>query len=133
MMDWRQWIWDQLTGYASLIAIVPVDQMYGAGAVEGIPAEKPFVILRFEDHVPELMEGESEAAHSQNLTVWAHDLPGSYARIDTILGLILSALTGQVSEQSAIACVTQGSSGDLADDSYGTITRNASFRLLGGS
>jgi hypothetical protein len=76
----------------------------------------------------ELAEG---VAHSQNAELWAHDQPGSYARIDAILAAVRGALVGQVALPGAVACRWQGDSQDLADDGLGTITRNSAFRLVG--
>lgn len=76
----------------------------------------------------ELAEG---VAHSQNAQIWAHDQPGSYQRIDSLLAAVRAALVGPVALPGAIACRWQGDSQDLADDGLGTITRNSAFVFIG--
>jgi hypothetical protein len=127
--DWRLWAWDQLTTDVPLTTLLPAAQMHGAGDLTGQPSVRPFLVVTFTSKVPELNDGETPVSHSQVLTVWVHDEPGSYSQIDSIIELVRAALIGD----SARICVWTGDSGDLADDTYATITRNSTYRLVGGS
>lgn len=127
-MNWRQWIYQSLTANGSITAIVPASRIFSSGALTGRIDANPFLVIRMMPSNMELSEG---VAHSQNVAVWAHDQPGSYQRIDTLLGLVRATLVGQVASPGAIACRWQGDSQDLADDGLGTITRNSAFLCVG--
>lgn len=133
MMDWRKWTYERLLATPALLAVVPAEQIYGAGALTGDPKKKPFVTLMFGIKTPELMDGDVVAAYSQDFTLWAYDDAGTYETIDNILTLARTALVGQVVAPSAIGCVWQSDSGDLADDTYAALTKNSSYRLVGGN
>lgn len=128
-MDWRQWLFDQLT--AALVTPEIVDAVYAAGAVPANPSARPFIVIALGEETSDLQDGFQTAASSQASTLWIHDNPGSYGRIDRILKLVRSVIAGQVSEEGAIACVWQGDSGELSDDVYNTIVRTGSYRLVG--
>ena len=127
-MNWRQWIYQKLTADPAVIAIVPAARIYSAGALTGRVNTNPFLVIRMMPVNRELAEG---VAHSQNVAIWAHDQPGSYARIDALLGAVRASLVGQVALPGAVACRWQGDSQDLADDGLGTITRNSAFVCMG--
>lgn len=125
-MDWRTWIHQTLIGAVPVTTLVPAARIFGSGSVQGVPKDKPFIILTFGARVAPI-----PTAHRQTVTVWVHDEPGDYLRIDQILAEIRSVLEGQVSSAGAIGCRWSGDSTDLADDAYGTITRNSSYDLVG--
>lgn len=128
-MDWRSWTHGRLTDVAAvdLHALIPAANIFGAGSLEGSPAVKPFIMQRFGPKVRRIPEGP----YSRTVSIWVHDVPGDYLRIESALGLIRPLLEGQVAEAGAISCEWAGDSGDLADDGYGTITRYTSFTLVG--
>lgn len=127
-MNWRQWIYTTLSAAGPVTAIVPSVRIISSGALTGRPNATPFLVVRVMPLTRELAEG---VAHSQNAEIWAHDQPGSYARIDNVLAAVRAALVGQVALPGAVACRWQGDSGDLADDGLGTISRNSAFRCIG--
>lgn len=126
-MDWRTWAYQTLTEDPRWVIDGNAIATFGAGSLTSTPDDKPFVVLRFGVTIEAAVPGTDYT----DLQVWAHDDPGTYMRIGTILALAKSILVGQVAEVGAIACRWQGDSGDLADDGLGTITRNSSFRLVG--
>lgn len=127
-MNWRQWIFQTLSANGAVIAQVPANRIFSGGALTGREGTTPFIVIRLLSMNMELSEG---TAHSQTAEIWAHDKPGSYGRIDSILAAVRAALVGQVALSGGIACRWQGDSTDFADDDLGTITRNSAFRCVG--
>lgn len=125
--DWRTWIYGKVSNDSGVLALVPKASIYGSGSLEGSPASKPFLILSFDPEVPGPFPGSTE----RSALVWAHDVPGDYLAIDAVLSAVRAALVGQVPSQHAIGCRWSGDSQDLADESLGTITRNATFTMNG--
>ncbi len=94
------------------------------------PQVRPFVQLRWGTNNPGL-----DVVTRRFLTIWVHDEPGDYSRIDRIvfrLRQILPLLEGTVNgSQSILAVEWTGDSEDLTDDGHQTIARTASFELVG--
>lgn len=130
-MDWRTYIYDTLRNNASFALLVPVGSLYGSGALQGAPAAKPFVVLRFGVERPLLKDGFNPVATGQFLTVYVHDNPGDFLRINQILAAVRVALVGQVIGPGGICVEWLGDSDDLADDVYKTNMRNGEYQLLG--
>lgn len=69
--------------------------------------------------------------------LWIHDRGANYDPIDAALSAVYGTLDGaeHVSEQGGSAELIQatwtGTSGDLYDPGFRTITKNASYRLIG--
>jgi hypothetical protein len=125
-MDWRSWLYHKLSGSAGITILVPEENILPAGRLSEPPSVKPFIVLRLDPATYEFAD-----VMSQGATIWVHDEPGSYLRIDAIIEAIHAALNGQVAEPKAIAAVWQGDSLDMSDDSYKTILRTTSYRLVG--
>lgn len=131
-MDWRTWAYNRLWNSAPITSIVPQDFIFGSGSMLGVPAIKPFLVIAFGPENPEVRDGDLPAATSRQMTLYAHDEPGDYSRIETILRLCRVALCGPVADGvGGILVEWQGDSIDLADDAFKTIMRSAEFRLLG--
>ena len=128
-MEWRSWVRDRLLGHAPFVALVPAESVHGAGSLNGRPDNIPFVVLR----LGPLTREPGGFAQWRELTVWAHDEPGGYLRIDEVLAEARVALETPVNEPGAVLVEWQGGSPDLADDGYNTITKNDSYRLVEGA
>jgi diadenosine tetraphosphatase ApaH/serine/threonine PP2A family protein phosphatase len=131
MMNWREWVFNRLSQNSTFTSIVPIESIYGSGSIEQTPSQKPFIVLTFGVEQVELSDGEQPSATSQYFTLWAHDNPGDYQRLDQILSASRMALVGPVVGAGAICAKWMGDSGDIADDTYGTIVRNSEYRLVG--
>lgn len=130
-MDWRTWVYDKLRLNAPLLLLVPVGSIYGAGSLQGVPANKPFVVINFGPESPMLKDGFSPVATGQFATVYVHDSPGDFLRINQILNAIREALIGQVVGVGGICAEWLGDSADLADDVYKTNMRNGEYKFIG--
>lgn len=108
---------------------LPVDATYQANAVE-TPQIRPFIVIRWEDRTRVF-----GTRGFDQVTVWVHDEPGDYTRIDRMLERIKAVLQSAIHVQgSDNRILTQvdwvGDSGDLYDDGWATITKNAGFRVV---
>ncbi len=122
-MNWNRIIYQWLTTDPELTAVVPVDSFYVW--LDGPPANRPFVVLRFGAETPTVVRGTD-----QGLTTWAHDDPGDFQRIREVLRLIRRRLEALI-VPGAFPPVWIGDSEELPDDFLNTITRNSTYRLLG--
>lgn len=125
-MDWREWAYQKISTDPDFQAIFVPEAILGAGSLTERPNARPYMVLKFGNTTPNI--GGSTFTE---LFVWVHDEPGDYGRIDSALRLVRAKLSGQVSDPSGISCNWQGDSVDLADDTFGTITRNSSYQLVG--
>lgn len=125
-MNWREWVYSTLSSDAALLEVVPIGSMYGAGSVGDRPENKPFIIIRLSPSTR-----VNSFWSDSNVVVWVHDDPGDYARIDQVIDLCRRALDKKIpGRPGGIVAEWTGDSADLADDGYGTITRNTSYRLV---
>lgn len=71
----------------------------------------------------------------QSVDIWVHDRDRDYVRIDAILKRVKAILTSVESITATEGHISQidyeGSSPDLRDDGYDTITRNSTFTVIG--
>lgn len=130
--DWRVWLFDRLRLNAPLTTLLPAVNMFGAGSLTVAPEVKPFMVIRLEPEQPGPYPGSNRA----RATLWVHDEPGDYMRIDAVLKAAKTALVGaaQVAPAAgvgAIACAWRGNSSDLSDPDYKTIMRNSTYDLIG--
>lgn len=117
-MDWRTWVFEQLSDNDDL------DNVAVFQTLERAPTERPFIVIR-------MLETSRDVGRTQDMTVWIHDNPGSYLHIDALHTAVRATLEGPVTEEGAIACVWQGDGVDAADDARGTIVRPGFYRLVG--
>lgn len=96
------------------------------------PQDRPFLQIRWGRNDVALTKTE---VGFRNLTIWVHDQPGDYTKIDTIILRLRALLPTLVGESNGLGFVMAvewtGDSEDLSDDGHRTITRNTSFRLVG--
>lgn len=115
---------------ATLIGLGVVPSGVLAGDVD-TPQARPFLNLRWGVTTPGL-----SVVNSRSLVIWVHDRPGDFTvRIDPIILRLRSVLDSLVGVSNGLGHVVAvewtGDSEDLVDDGHGTITRTASFNLVG--
>lgn len=132
MMDWRSWAYQTLIDATGLMALSsPSPEVFGAGSMEGTPTHKPFIVVMFGQELPDMYDGDVASVVSQYMTLWFHDDPGDYLRIGRMQQEAQLAIVGPVAQSGAIIARWESNSGDLSDDTYGTIVRNSEYRLIG--
>lgn len=128
MLDVRRWV------YARLIADDGIRQLLGdpprvvgtlGGEESAVPAAKPFAVIRQGPTMRYMPEG----GVTTDVTIWVHDDPDGYTRIDQVIGVIRELLEGQIGDPDGIAVSWSGDSQDLADDARKTNVRTTSYRL----
>lgn len=127
-MDWRRWAYDTLRMDDEILSLMPESGILGGGALRSAPKVKPFLIIginpAFRSNVRTRVGG---------MVISVHDEPGDYGRIDQILNRVRDLLNNAVpGEPGSTVVEWLTDSQDLADDGYGTIMRNSSYRLVGG-
>lgn len=132
--DWRTWLYDRLRTAVLVTDLVPEASIYGAGSITGPPPAKPFIVIRMEDDVPEF-----PGCSRQGATLFFHDDPGTYNRLDDIRRAVRHALCGPddhigaVVQSGAIACRWIADGADSSDEGYGTLTKSTEYQLIGRS
>jgi hypothetical protein len=134
-VDWRVWTFDKLANDAALIALLSsADNIFGGGSLLAPPETKPFLVIRLDPEV----RGPFIGVSRQRVTLWAHDEPGDYMALDSVLRACRAALVGSgatvgqvTGTPGGVAVSWQGDSGDLADPDYGTILRTSSYDFQG--
>lgn len=119
-------------------AIVADPTLNGLGIVDDssfaidvdTPQSRPFLQLRWGRNNVGL-----DIVTRRDLTIWVHDKPADYGRIDSIilrLRALLSSLEGSSNGLGHLmAAEWTGDSEDLTDDGHETIARTTSFLLVG--
>jgi len=107
---------------------IDANSTFPANSVDN-PEVRPFVVIRFDAKTAMFAD-----RGSQNLVIWAHDDRGDYSRIDSILERIREVLDNAVHVSGADGIILTsaryiGSSTDLWDDGYRTMTRNSTFSV----
>ncbi len=121
---------ERLAGDSQLNALgINAASIFNANDVDS-PEARPFVIIVWGDEARPF-----GGAGRRSVSVWAHDAGTSYQVIDQILSRVQELIDSSVhitgTDGSRISVFNyQGSSGDLVDDGYGTVTRYASWEAL---
>jgi hypothetical protein len=117
----RQLIYEALIGWGPLMAIPDLTpaKVIQASRMVNIP-EPPFVTFRMHH----ALQHQGRIGRRDFVSVWAHDEPGDYMRIDTMIEQI----------NLAVQAIGHGfewfeESVDLQDDDMHTITRNTRFTI----
>lgn len=126
---WREWIYSALSQSVTVTALVPVNRIYGSGALTGVPPSVPFITVGFGPAVPSLRGDDRVLTDGVVVSVWCHDNTGGYKRIDLVLDAVWAAITAAASPGSGYFAVSQGRSADLADDVLDTLKKSEDFLL----
>lgn len=102
-----------------------------AGDVD-TPQGRPFLNLKWGSNLPSFRE---QTTVQTTLTIWVHDEPADYTRIDRILArlrVLLPSLVGVVSAPEEVQVIDWANDGpDLQDDGHRTIVKVATFNCVG--
>lgn len=93
------------------------------------PEERPFMVLRWGDHVRAFGN-----VGTSDVTLWLYDEGASYDRIDEAiehLRSFLPSVAGYVADDGSTLnqIIWRGGSGDLYDDMWKCVTRNVVFTV----
>lgn len=127
----RKLVWNLLTTDEALNGLGITQESVFAETGVDTPQMRPFLVTRWgTDEV-----GVSSVSR-RLLTVWVHDEPADYTRIDAVITRVRAVLEAAVARQDPdggwlVQVEWQGNSEDLSDDAHGTVVRNAAFRVVG--
>ena len=127
----RKLIFELITAQGFLTDKIPADRWLQSSAVDTEPA-RPFAVIGMDENV----RGATRKPGVRRLRIHIHDDPGSYVRIDKIIEDLIDVLDNakeiQGDDDSYLAQADWNeTSPDLFDDGHRTITKNASFTLVG--
>lgn len=137
-MSLRSFVFTLLTVDSTLNSLGFTEDSVFTSHDEDTPQVRPFMILRWGNTDVGLNDWDTGVGSNlRRLTVWAHDNPGDYVRIDQCLSRVRDVLTSVHGAYTGTIgkYVGQidwnGDSDDLKDDIVGTITRNSSYTIVG--
>lgn len=127
----RKLVWTLLKDDTQLNSLgIDEDSLLEESAVD-TPAMRPFAVTRWREDSPGI-----GPVSRRTLTIWVHDTPGSYKRIDDVIRRVREVLEPVVAMQDPDGgwlnqIEWRGNSEDLSDDVQGTVVRNATFLVVG--
>lgn len=125
----RRLMYDLLSNDPTLTALLP-GGLFGDRMEFEVPLAKPFCVLVHEG--PFVGIGRARQART---TLWIHDEPGDYTKIDNALkyacALIESSAPRKLNGVWLTEAKWEGTSGDLLDEARRTNVKNATFLLTG--
>lgn len=129
MANVRDLVFSALTSDLQLNTLgINEDHVWAAGALDG-PQPTPFMVIRWGN-----TNRGIGPVNSAECTLYVHDDPGDYGRINDILHrsrqVMLALAASGATANWIIDVQWQGDSGDLADDVYKTVMRNGSFNVV---
>jgi hypothetical protein len=111
-----------------ILSGIGVGAVYAANSVD-TPAESLFMTVHWDEHPAVFKQHGPET-----LVVWVHDRERDYGRIDAAIERLILILEDAVHLDGAdgtLSCASwTGTSRDLFDDGYNTVTKNVSFTAL---
>jgi hypothetical protein len=112
-----------MSGDMTLMALLP-GGVHLSTSIDKTPENKPYIMYRQAADRPDLRGDDSDQAESTTWLIFAHDVPGSYSRIDAIQARIKELFRETKDpDEGIIRCHWLESSDDFRDDEMGTITR----------
>lgn len=119
----RTWVYQTLSGDVALNALLP-GGLHASTSLDRTPAEKPFLMYRSVANLPDLRGDDGDQTISETFLIFAHDAPGDYLQIDTIMARIKQLLGGVYDQANGIIrSIWLETSDDFRDEDMGTITK----------
>lgn len=123
-------MYELLTGYAPLTALVPVDHIHETGSLEDHP-ELPFLVLAWQPSV----QKASLRRFNRIFEVHAHDERGSHALLRQVMRAVADCLGGAAQYQGTDGWITQcdfiADGGELLDPETSTNLQFSTWEVVG--
>jgi hypothetical protein len=132
-MGQRTWLRNTLGSIPELINFMPIDRMLQGESLLTAQLEKPFLVYRFGNRTNEDLAEDMPQVGRQFLSIYLHDVPADYSRIDRMELAVIHGLNlaGSASEGVITARYLE-TSRDLDDQALKTIYRYLRFQLITG-
>jgi len=132
-MGRRTWLVNTLGSSAPLVTFIPINRMLQGESLVTAQIAKPFLVYRFGNRTNEALSEELPEVTRQFFSVYLHDVPADYSRIDEMEMALIHALNlSRSAEQGIITTQYLETSRDLDDQALGTIYRYVRFQLITG-
>lgn len=115
------------------------ESIFELQSVDERPNKDCFLIANWQESFPTFFGSQNNEVNApRTLILWVHqpwDITRSFNKIDSVLNAIDNVLMGLEqqlgSDNIRVSCINkQGRSGNLVDDAWKTIARNATYRVL---
>lgn len=130
----RKTIMQLIAATPDVVAEIPISNWHQASDVDEVPPPKPFGMYRISGTGPGVTR--RGPGRQVRLELWIHDNPGSYARIDRLLGKLEvtfdAAVHASAAEGDSISQADFDSrSPDLDDSGFKSICKASIYTLIG--
>ena len=133
-MTARTWVYAEMANDVALTALVgtsPNQRIFQSTSIDTAPKTFPFIMYRATSEVNNFRGDDGNQVNATGFMIFAHDIPGDYMQIDTMLGHLhrLFADTRD-SGEGIVRSRWVDTSDDLRDDDMGTITKYVRIQVL---
>jgi hypothetical protein len=130
-MGKRTWLINVLGASAPLLDFIPFERMLQGESVLSADITKPFLVYRFGNKTSEDLAEDMPDVARQFLSIYLHDAPADYSRIDEMEMAVIHGLNLASSEEESVVTTRYlETSRDLDDQALGTIYRYVRFQLI---
>lgn len=132
-MGQRTWVRNTLGSSAPLIDLIPIDRMFQGESLLTANIDKPFLVFRMGNRTNEDLSEDMPEVGRQFMSIYLHDVPADYSRIDKLELAVLHALNlASSAADNIITARYLETSRDLDDQALSTIYRYLRFQLVTG-
>lgn len=132
-MGQRVWLRTTLGSIPELLDNIPLDRMIQGESLLTAQIEKPFLVYRFGNRTNEDLAEDMPGVGRQFLSIFLHDVPADYSRIDQMEMAVIHGLNLANSRDEGIITTRYlETSRDLDDQALKTIYRYLRFQLITG-
>lgn len=127
----RVWLKQKLGSIPGLLDVMTPDDMYQGESMLNANVKKPFLMFNFGNRTTEDLSEEIPEVSRQFLTIYLHDVPADYSRIDEMEMAVIHGMNQASSDGDSIITTRYlETSRDLDDQALGTIYRYVRLQLI---
>ena len=132
-MGQRTWLRNTLGSIPALLDNIPLERMLQGESLLTAQLVKPFLVFRFGNRTNENLAEDMPLVGRQFLSIYLHDVPADYSRIDQLEMTVIHGLNLSNSVPDSIITTRYlETSRDLDDQALKTIYRYLRFQLITG-
>jgi len=106
------------------------ERIHQSTSIDKTPSTKPFIMYRQTSDVQLMRGDDGDACRRLGYMIFAHDVPGDYMQIDSILEALRALFADIVDQPNGIIRSTWlETSDDLRDEDMGTIVKYARIEV----
>lgn len=132
-MGQRTWLRNTLGSIPELLDFMPIERMLQGESLLTAQLEKPFLVYRFGNRTNEDLAEDMPEVGRQFVSIYLHDVPADYSRIDQMEMAVIHGLNlAKSASEGIITARYLETSRDLDDQALKTIYRYLRFQLIAG-